>query len=147
MSHTGLAVPAFQQLEILEAYGIHPSAFIWTHANNEKDNNKHLEAAKMGAWIAFDKFSQKKLQEFVEIALLMKKEGLLNKLLFSHDSGWYKPGKPCGGHFRGFTDIEHYLIPSLLGNGLTQPDVYRIFALNPAEAFKIKIRLLNNCYL
>ncbi len=33
MSHTGLAVPAFQQLEILEKNGVSPSAFIFTHAN------------------------------------------------------------------------------------------------------------------
>ncbi|NQU87456.1 MAG: phosphotriesterase, partial [Mariniphaga sp.] len=38
MSHTGLAVPAFQQIEILEENGIHPSAFIWTHAHNEQDH-------------------------------------------------------------------------------------------------------------
>ena len=37
----------------------HPSAFIWTHANNEQDFSKHIEAATMGAWIAFDKFEPK----------------------------------------------------------------------------------------
>ncbi len=141
MSHTGLAVPAFQQLEILQQYGVDPSAFIWTHANNENDHTKQLEAARKGVWIAFDKFTPDQLDEFVDFAILMKKEGLLNKLLFSHDAGWYKPGEPNGGEFRGFTDIENYLIPALEKNGLVQHDIYQIFTLNPAEAFKVKIRL------
>lgn len=144
MSHTGLAVPAFQQLNILKEYGVHPSAFIWTHAHNEKDFNKHIEAAKMGTWIAFDNFKPNRLERYVKFALLMKKEGLLNKVLFSHDAGWYKPGEPDGGNFRGFTEIEEFLIPALEKNGLSQHDIYQLFVANPAEAFKIKIRLIQN---
>ncbi len=141
MSHTGPAVPAFQELEILKQYGVSPSAFIWTHANNETDFNKHIEAAKMGVWIAFDKFTKEETDRFVQFALIMKKEGLLNRVLFSHDAGWYKPGEPGGGDFRGYTDIEKFLIPALEKGGLSQPDIYQIFTLNPAEAFKLKLRL------
>lgn len=141
MSHTGLAVPAFEELEILKKYGVHPSAFIWTHANNEKNHSKQIEAAHSGAWIAFDSFNPDKTDEFVQFAILMKKEGLLDKLLFSHDAGWYRPGEPNGGNFRGYTDIEKYLIPALEKNGFVQQDIYRLFTLNPAEAFSVKLRL------
>jgi phosphotriesterase-related protein len=143
MSHTGLAVPAFQQLEIFEKNGVSPSAFIWTHAQNEADFDKHIEAARKGAWIAFDNFNPAQLEKYVGFAQLLKKEGLLNKLLFSHDAGWYKPGEPNGGDFRGFTDIENLLIPALEKSGLSQPDIYQIFTANPAEAFKIKTRLID----
>ncbi|MFW6310455.1 MAG: phosphotriesterase family protein, partial [Prolixibacteraceae bacterium] len=94
MSHTGLSTPAFQQLDILEEYGVHPSAFIWTHAHNEPDFNKHVEAARRGCWIAFDNFKPDRLERYIEFAQLMKKEGLLNRVLFSHDAGWYTPGEP-----------------------------------------------------
>jgi phosphotriesterase-related protein len=141
MSHTGLALPAYQQLDILAEYGVRPSAFIWTHAHNEKDFSKHIEAAKMGTWIAFDNFKPERLERYVEFALLMKKEGLLGKLLFSHDAGWYRPGEPDGGKFRGFTEIEELLIPALEKNGLTQPDIHRLFVQNPSQAFKVNIRL------
>lgn len=141
MSHTGLAVPAFQEIEILNQYGVHPSAFIWTHANNEPDFNKHIEAGKMGAWIAFDKFEPAQTEKFVEFAQIMKKEGLLGKVLFSHDAGWYRPGEAGGGDFRGFTEIEEFLIPALEKNGISQHDIYQLFTVNPAEAFKVKIRL------
>jgi len=142
MSHTGFAVPAFQQIDILKEFGVHPSAFIWTHAHNEKDFNKAVKAAKMGVWIAYDNFKPERLERFVEFSLLMKKEGLLNKLLFSHDAGWYKPGQPDGGIFRGFTEIEGLLIPALLENNFTQDDIDLLFIQNPAEAFKVKIRLI-----
>jgi phosphotriesterase-related protein len=141
MSHTGPAVPAFQELEILQKNGVHPSAFIWTHAHNEQDLSKPLEAARMGAWIAYDNFTPEKRDRFVNIALQMKKEGLLNKLLFSHDAGWYRPGEPGGGNFRGYAEIEEFLIPALEKNGLSQQDIYQLFTTNPAEAFKIRVRL------
>ena len=141
MSHTGPALPAYQQLDILKENGVHPSAFIWTHAHNEKDFSKHIEAAKMGTWIAFDNFKPERLDRYVEFALLMKKEGLLGKLLFSHDAGWYKPEEPDGGKFRGFTEIEELLIPALEKNGLTQPDIYQLFVQNPSQAFKVNVRL------
>ncbi|MEN8117545.1 MAG: phosphotriesterase [Bacteroidota bacterium] len=144
MSHTGLAVPAFQQLEILKEYGLHPSAFIWTHAHNEKGFEKQLEAAKLGAWIAFDNFKPERLDRYVEFALFMKQEEMLDKLLFSHDAGWYKPGQPEGGNFRGFTGIESQLIPALLENGLTEPDIHQLFVQNPANAFSIQKRLIKN---
>jgi phosphotriesterase-related protein len=140
MSHTGGSVPAFQQLEILKNYGIDASAFIWTHAQNEPDFEKHIEAARMGTWIAFDNFNQKQLERYAEYALLMKQKGLLNKVLFSHDAGWYDPGKPDGGQFRGYAEIENLLIPALLKSELDQKDIDQLFIANPAEAFKIQIR-------
>lgn len=144
MSHTGLAVPAFEQLKILEEYGIHPSAFIWTHANNEKDFTKQIEAARRGTWIAFDKLTPKNVDNFVEFTQLMKDEGLLNRLLFSHDAGWYKPEQANGGEIRGFTDIDKHLIPALLDNGFTQNDIDELFVSNPAECFAVKKRLMQD---
>ena len=141
MSHTGLAVPAYQQIEVLKQNGISPSAFIWTHANNEKDWEKIVEAAKMGVWIAFDKFEQEEIENFSAFAVLMKKEGLLNRLLFSHDAGWYDPMKPGGGTFRDFTAIERHLIPALKTKGFSDEEITQLFEKNPAEAFAVKVRL------
>ncbi len=141
MSHTGLAVPAYQEIEILKQNGVHPSAFIWTHANNETDWKKIVDAAKMGVWIAFDKFEEKETENFSEFAVLMKKEGLLNRLLISHDAGWYDPMKPGGGTFRDFTAIEKFLVPALQQKGFSEKEISQIFELNPAEAFAVKIRL------
>lgn len=142
MSHTGPALPAFQELEILKENGIDPSAFIWTHANNEKDFNKHLEAAKIGAYISFDKFTPKDTTEYVDFILFMKKHGMLYKVLLSHDAGWYDPAKADGGDFRGFTDLDTYLVPALEKKGLAQFDLFQLFYGNPADAFMIRKRLI-----
>lgn len=141
MSHTGPAIAAFEQIEILEKNNIRPAAFIWTHAQNEADFNNHIDAARKGAWVAFDNFSENQLNRYVEFGLLMKKEGLLHKVLFSHDAGWYSPGEPNGGDFRGFTEIEKILIPALQKNGLSQQDIHQLFVLNPAEAFQVNQRI------
>ena len=69
-------------------------------------------------------------------------EGLLNKLLFSHDAGWYDPMKPDGGKFREFTDIENYLIPALVESGFTESDIQQLFEKNPASAFAINKRII-----
>jgi phosphotriesterase-related protein len=50
-SHTGPAIPAFEQLALLQNEGVSPEAFIWVHAQSEKDLSNHVKAAKMGAWI------------------------------------------------------------------------------------------------
>jgi len=141
MSHTGPALPAFQQIDILKKAGVHPSAFIWTHAQNEPDFNNHFKAAQMGAWVAFDNFTRDNLEKYVKFAREMKTRGLLHKLLFSHDAGWYKPGEPGGGNFRGFTDIENILIPALRDAGLSQQDIHQLFVTNPAKAFQVSKRL------
>ena len=141
MSHTGPALPAFQQIDILKKAGVHPSAFIWTHAQNEPDFNNHFKAAQMGAWVAFDNFTPDNLEKYVKFAREMKTRGLLHKLLFSHDAGWYKPGEPGGGNFRGFTDIENILIPALRDAGLSQQDIHQLFVTNPAKAFQVSKRL------
>jgi phosphotriesterase-related protein len=143
MSHTGPALPAFQQLEILEKHNVHPSAFIWTHAQNEPDFEKHIEAAKKGTWVAFDYFVPGEVKRYTEFAVLMKKHGLLHKVLFSHDAGWYRPGEPGGGTFRGFTEIDQFLIPALTEIGLSQHDIHQLFVANPANAFQIRTRLQN----
>jgi len=143
MSHTGLSEPAFEQLAILAENDIHPSAFIWTHAHNEKNIDKHFEAAALGAWIAFDNFNPERTERFVDFAQQMKKHGFLKKVLFSHDAGWYKPGEPGGGNFRGFTDIENILMPALRDAGLSQQDIHILFVDNPARALQIEKRVVN----
>jgi predicted metal-dependent phosphotriesterase family hydrolase len=144
MSHTGPAVGAFQQLEILKKEGVAPNAFIWTHAHNEKDVAKHVEAAQMGAWVAFDAFWGRdgQLDEFVTMVMNMKKNSCLDRLLLSHDGGWYDPDKPDGSNYQPHTLIFDQLIPALKRAGITDEELKLIQVINPAKAFTIKKRTL-----
>lgn len=151
-SHTGPEKPAFAQIDILKKNGVDPSSFIWVHAQSGTLES-NIEAARMGAWISLDNVRQRSGSEpdapfsinwYADRIFELKKQGLLNKVLISHDSGWYDPAKPGGGPFNGFTDIFEFLLPVLKEKGLTDEDIDQITVKNPAEAFTIKIRKLNS---
>jgi phosphotriesterase-related protein len=141
-SHTGPAIPAFQQLEILKKEGVSPEAFIWVHAMNERDSSKIIEAAKAGAWISLDKLNDSNVEEHVKIIRIMKDRNLLNKVLISHDAGWFDPAKKNGGNFRGFTTLFEKLIPALQKDGFSEKEIRQLLVINPAKAFEIKIRMI-----
>ena len=56
-SHTGTGAAAMAELDLLEADGVPPSAFIWVHAQSERDDTFHVRAARRGAWVEFDGIS------------------------------------------------------------------------------------------
>jgi len=144
-SHTGQATPAFQQLEILKKEGVKPDAFIWTHAHVEKDLSKHVEAAKIGAWISLDGFwgGSDKAAEIAEMVVNLKKHNCLHRVLLSQDAGWYDPDKPDGGNYQPHTLLFSELIPALNEAGITDADVNQILLKNPAKAFTLKKRLID----
>ncbi len=149
-SHTGPEKPAFAQIDILREMNVDPSAFIWVHAQRGTVE-ANIEAAAKGSWVSLDNVryrpdaepgSDYTVEWYADRIVELKKKGLLHKVLLSHDSGWYDPSKPGGGQINGYTDIFEYLIPVLKEKGITQEDIDQILSLNPAEAFKIRIRKL-----
>ncbi|MCE7039897.1 phosphotriesterase [Dyadobacter sp. CY312] len=137
-SHTGPAIPAFEQLEILKQSGVHPSAFVWVHANGSDED--FLKIAKMGAWISLDGIDDGNMDKNAKTISLLKSSGLLNKVLISHDAGWYKPGEPDGGAFKGFTTISDKFIPYLKSNGFKQKEIDQILINNPSQMLAIQVR-------
>lgn len=143
MSHTGPAVPAFQQLDILKSEGVKADALIWTHAQNEKDWSKHVEAAKAGAWISLDGFwgGAEKAAEIAEMVVNLKKHNVLHKLLLSQDSGWYDPDKPDGSNYQPHTPLFTELIPALNQAGINDADLHQILEVNPGKALTVGFRV------
>jgi len=139
-SHTGPAIPAFEQIEILKQEGVSPEAFIWVHAQSEKDFSKHIKAAQSGAWISLDGLSDNKLQDYVKMINNLKDNNLLNKVLLSHDAGWYDPGKENGGNYRGYATLFEKLIPLLRNENYSEKEINQLLVINPSQAFTIKIR-------
>lgn len=138
--HTGDGKAAMREMEIITDSGVKPEAWIWIHAQNEKDRQFHLDAAKAGGWISFDGLSTHSVPDYVRFLKEMKENGLLNKVLISHDAGWYHVGEPGGGNFRGFETVFKVLLPALLQAGFTEADINQIFRKNPACAFAVKVR-------
>jgi len=143
-SHTGPAVLAFKEISILADEGVSPGAFIWVHAQNEKDPTQYIKAARMGVWISLDGISNDNLQDYVSSLKTMKANGLLGKVLLSHDAGWYKPGEPDGGTFRGYTVLFEKLIPLLSENNFSRKEIDQLLIENPARAFSVGVRKLKD---
>ncbi len=139
-SHTGLALPAFEQLSVLAVEGVAANAFIWVHAQNEKDLEKHVRAARMGAWISLDGLSMENTDQYVIMLKNMNDNELLHKVLVSHDAGWYSPGEEDGGNFRGYTTVFEHLIPQLRENEFTDQDIELLMRFNPQHAFQFQVR-------
>jgi len=72
----------------------------------------------------------------------MKENNLLDRVLVSHDSGWYNVGDPKGGNFKPFNCIANQFIPLLRQHGFTTAELDLIFKSNPGKAFAINVRKL-----
>jgi phosphotriesterase-related protein len=143
VSHTGPGERAFEQLEILKKYGISPEAFVWTHAQGGTMEDQ-IRAAESGAWISLDNISSDtaSIKSYIEMLKNLKENNLLNKVLLSHDSGWYTVGEPGGGKIKPYTAIFNYFLPAMKNAGFTDEDISLIMEKNPQSAYCVKIRRL-----
>ena len=139
-SHTGGTEAGLEQLKILREEGVHPSAFIWVHAQNEWDAESRAKAAKRGTWIEIDNIAPNTVQACVEMVKAMKERGVLNRVLVSHDAGWYSVGEPRGGSFRPFETLFTQFLPALKEAGFSEADIQQILVKNPRDALAIRIR-------
>lgn len=137
-SHTGPALPAREEIEILKNSGVHPSAFVWVHASGSAEELENV--GQSGCWISLDGVNTDNISKHTELITFLKNKGRLGQVLISHDAGWYRPGEPGGGEFRGFTTISDQLIPALKAQGFTEGDIRTLMVGNPAKAFAISIR-------
>jgi phosphotriesterase-related protein len=139
-SHTGQSVAAIEQIAILQKEGVSPEAFIWVHAQIEKNPVNHIKAAQSGAWISFDGLDSNNVPEYIRLIKNMKDNSILNKVLLSHDAGWYDPDKVNGGEYRGYSILFERLIPLLRKENFSETEINQLLVVNPEIAFEIRIR-------
>ncbi len=139
-AHTGDAAAALEELEIIQLAGVHPSAFIWVHAQGKGTEN-HLEAARAGAWVEIDGISEQNYVDHAQQVKALRDAGLLNRVLVSCDAGWYRVGEPQGGTYRSHAVLLERFVPELRQQGLSEEGVNQLLVTNPATAFTGRIRL------
>lgn len=139
-SHTEVREAVFEQIDILLGEGVHPSAWIWVHAQAEDDTSAHVQAARRGAWVEFDGIAPDTIDRHVELVQNMKRERLLRRVLISQDAGWYSVGEPGGGTFRTFTLLITRFLPALREAGFSDEEIRMLTVENPADAYRIRIR-------
>ncbi len=140
VSHTVGGAIAWREMEILESEGLDLGRFIWAHANLEPDPAVHLEAARRGAYVAFDAVGAEWQSQstLVDCTLVLIQAGFGEKILLSHDAGWYDPSRPDGrpeGGIRGYTALVEEFFPALRARGVTDDLIHLITVTNPARAF------------
>ena len=151
VAHTGTDTTAVQELEILQQEGVHPSAFVWTHAQRGTPEG-HVRLAKTGAWISLDgmgwvnpvdtKGDSTAMMQYVSRLQNLKDQGLLNRVLISHDAGWYTVGQTDQSNFKPYTFIFDHLIPMLESKGWNREDFNQVLVSNPQTAYAIKKRTI-----
>lgn len=135
-SHTLRGRVVADQLAVLEQAGYTPERFIWIHAQVEPDFALNLEMARRGAWIEYDNLGTPDADDLALDRLQrLLDAGLGERVLFSHDRGWYDPAQPGGGTPRPFTHLSEVFIPRLRAAGLDEATVTRLTQHNPFRAF------------
>ena len=147
--HTGSAIAANDEIDILVEEGVDPRALIVVHSQNTS-SKEQIQLIKRGAWVSLDGINQKPetIDKYIDFLVVLKKENLLNKVLISHDDGWAVVQKEDGsigfelfgnGNEKPFSTIIDILIPKLKDLKFTQDDIDQLLVTNPAEAYKIEV--------
>ena len=142
MCHMTHAQAVTEALGVLREEGVAPSALIWAHANAVPDPDLHLRVAGEGAWVEFDGLADNTVAEHVAHVTRMAAQGLLERVLVSHDAGWYAVGESGGGAFRGYTTFFTDFLPALRGAGVSEAQTQQLCVSNPRKAFTVSVRTL-----
>lgn len=136
-SHTIRGRVVCDQLDIIEATGYTADRFIWIHTQAEPDTNLHLEMAQRGAWLEFDAIGSDGFSDdyFIERVLALQEAGYGDKLLLSHDRGWYDPSKPGGGVPKPYTVLVDRFLPALRAAGVSDESITQLTQRNPFNAY------------
>jgi phosphotriesterase-related protein len=133
-SHTIRGRVVRDQLDILEAMGYTTERFIWIHTQAEPDFELHLEMARRGAWLEYDAIGENDKNYLLKIQRLLE-AGLGDRLLLSHDRGWYDPALPGGGVPKPYTYLPDQFLPKLRAAGVDEGTISQITQANPFRAF------------
>ena len=136
-SHTIRGRVVRDQLDIIEAVGYRADRYVWIHTQNEPDFALHLEMAQRGAWLEYDTIGSPKFADawFIERIQRLLDAGYGEKLLLSHDRGWYDPSKPHGGAQLPFTYLSTTFLPALRASGVNEDMLTQLTVHNPWRAF------------
>ncbi len=136
-SHTIQGRVVRDQLDVVEDLGHTPERFIWIHAQAEPDFALNLEMGRRGAWISYDGIGGEDSDDdfYVERIRRALDAGLGERLMLSHDRGWYDPAQSGGGTPRPFTYISERFLPRLRAAGVDDETICQLTRDNPFRAF------------
>ncbi|HSD26881.1 MAG TPA: phosphotriesterase [Vicinamibacteria bacterium] len=141
--HTGDGTAAVEIVSLLRRRGVSPEAYVWVHAQSEKDAATRAWAAQQGTWVELDGVGPGSLDAHVEAVMDLYRRDQLDRVLVSQDAGWYHVGEPGGGAYRPHGFLLDTFVPALRARGLGEADIRRLLVDNPAQAFATRPRPLD----
>ena len=129
-----------QELDLIEQHGVSPEAFIWIHAQSEKNPQICVEAARRGCWVEFDGINSESIERHVELVKTVNEAGSFDRVLISQDAGWYYVGEPGGGKYRGYDLLFIEFVPALRKAGFSAKQIDQLLIHNPQRALAIQVR-------
>lgn len=138
-AHTGNGIAAMAQLDLLESLGVDLGAFIWIHAQNEKDPAVHRRAAERGCWVEFDGINPNSAAKHAEYVTNLARQNLLGRSLVSMDAGWYHVGEPQGGKYRDYNSLFTDFLP-LAKKQLSGTQIQQLLTDNPQKALSLEVK-------
>lgn len=134
-SHTVKGRVVLDQLDIIEAEGGSASRFLSIHTQEEKDFGLHREVFSRGAWLEFDHIGRAPDADIVALVTRALEAGQGERLLLSHDRGWYDPAQAGGGTPQPYTHLVEHFLPALRDAGVDQATITQLTHDNPFNAF------------
>ena len=136
-SHTIRGRVVRDQLDVVESCGYSADRFIWIHTQAEPDFDLHMEMLERGAWIEYDAIGGESFSDDFFIGLIRRvlDAGYGDRLLLSHDRGWYDPSKPGGGEVKPYTYLSRQFLPKLRVAGVDEATIRRLTHDNPYAAY------------
>jgi len=136
-THCGPVGKGRKVLDLLRKYSVPPEKWILVHAQAEEDADALAAFAATGVWIELDGLGWGMDDRHEAYALRLIRDGFADRILLSHDAGWYHVGEPGGGTQKPFTVLSDTFLPRLRAIGVSDTDIERITVENPAHAFAI----------
>ncbi|NAZ75136.1 esterase [Kineococcus sp. T13] len=134
-THTTGGAVVLRQLEIAVAEGLPPDRFLSIHTQTLHDDGVRRAILDQGAWIEFDDVGQGPDHVTVDLVLRTLEAGYGDRVLLSHDAGWFDPALPGGGAPRPFTHLTRTFLPALRAAGVDDPTIDDVCRHNPFRAF------------
>jgi phosphotriesterase-related protein len=134
-SHTIKGRVVLDQLDIIASEGGSAERFISIHTQEEKDFGLHREVFDRGAWLEFDHIGRAPDSEIVGLVTRALAAGQGERLLLSHDRGWFDPALPNGGTPQPYTHLVDSFLPALRAAGIDEATITRLTQDNPFNAF------------
>lgn len=94
------------------------------------------QIAELGAWISYDAISRMPIQVHLKLLSAMQ-DKFSDRILLSHDNGWYWVGQKNGGEIRDLNYLNDTFLPALRKNGTGEDIIRKLIIENPARAFRL----------